>query len=81
MPIDLDDVKALAEHTLVSQIAERMKRLVDEKVEVIRNGDEATNRLQQINNELNGLEARLRGIAAALRAVLNRIDPPGPPGP
>ena len=81
MPIDLDDVKALAEHTLVSQIAERMRRLVDEKVEVIRNGDEATNRLQQINNELVGLEAKLRGIAAALRAVLNRIDPPGPPGP
>ena len=81
MPLNLEDVKAFADQTLILRMHERMKNLIEEKIEVTRSETEASDRLTEIDNELDGIEARLRGIAAALRAVLNRIDPPGPPGP
>ncbi len=79
MPLNPDDIKALAEQTLVGQMAERMDRLTEERVEVLRNQAEATNRLLDIDNELTMLEGRLKGAAASIRAVLNKIDPPGQP--
>ncbi len=79
MPINPDDIKALAEHALIPRLYERFKRLTDEKVEVLRNSDEATSRMIDIDNELAGLEARLKEGAKGLRVVLNKVDPPGQP--
>ncbi len=77
MPLDLDDVKSLAEQTIVVRMHERMKRLLDEKIEVLGHSTTATDRLQQIDNELAGIETRLKSAAREIRRVLAKIDPSG----
>lgn len=76
MALNADDVKKLAESTLVPRLYERLVRLTDERLEVLRNKDTTDTRLQEIDNELAGLEARLKQGASAVREVLDKIDPP-----
>ena len=81
MPIDLNDVKKLREFSVLGSQSERVKNLLEEREGLVERNRQNDMRISDIDAEVVSVENRFRSIAQGMREVLDKLDPPTPPGP